>query len=132
MTLINLYFKIPEVLRFTIITLLNIIISYMVFVFLVINLFYRDYLYLSLIIMAVIQISLLYVTMKYLVFAIKSTNYVQEIFKTALLYISNIVISALIFIILQKIFMDKNIVGLVSIVGVSLYMYIILKKFIFK
>jgi putative flippase GtrA len=131
-TFIDIYFKIPEIIRFIVITIINSIVAYLFYIALFVGMMFRDYFYLAIAINFIIPVSLSFCTMRIFVFNTKG-DLLIEYTKTIIVYVGAFLLNMLIIALLFRFLaIDIKAVQLISMLSVLIYSYLALKKYAFN
>ncbi len=124
---IEMYFKIPEIVRYTITIIINSLISYLVFIALFLGMMFRDYPYFSLALNFVVYVSLSYCTMRLFVFNTKR-KLLPEYIKTVIVFVGATLLGMMI-----SLFFKDNPIGIaINFIIIYVYTYITLKWYAFN
>lgn len=131
-TFFDAYFKIPEIVRFTVVTIINSLIAYIFYIALFVGMMFRDHFYLAIIINFIIPASLSFCTMRLFVFNTRG-DLLTEYTKTIIVYLGAFLLNMIVIALLYR-FLGINIqfVQIVSMLLVVIYSYIALKKYAFN
>lgn len=128
----NIFFKIPEIIRFSVVTIINSLIAYLFYIALFLGMMFRDYFYLAVIINFIIPTSLSFCTMRLFVFNTRG-DLLVEYTKTIIVFIGAFLLNMLVIAFLFRLLgLDIKATQIISMLVVFIYSYLALKKYAFN